>query len=182
MRLASFLSAQTGENMRKISFNDNWECCPVDCQDQKMEINLPFDAMLLDDKKEDCAGGVNIGWIDARDYIFEKNFTAPEEWKEREVIFEFEGVYQTASVYINGTKVESHSYGYTGFYINAGQWIRYGENNTNMCPGYEQQPAQQPLVYRHRDLSAGMALCAPQSVYLYGWNQNNNCRCRKAKD
>ena len=130
MRLASFLSAQTGENMRKISFNDNWECCPVDCQDQKMEINLPFDAMLLDDKKEDCAGGVNIGWIDARDYIFEKNFTAPEEWKEREVIFEFEGVYQTASVYINGTKVESHSYGYTGFYINAGQWIRYGENNT----------------------------------------------------
>lgn len=116
--------------MRKTSFNDSWKCWPADRQDQKIEINLPFDAMLLDDKKENCAGGVNIGWIDARDYIFEKNFIVPEEWKKCEIIFEFEGVYQMASVYINGTKVESHSYGYTGFYVNAGQWIRYGENNT----------------------------------------------------
>ena len=115
--------------MRKTSFNTDWSCYPVGKNGQAVRVDLPFDAMQLDSRSADSPGGVNTGWYDAKDYIYEKTFWAPEEWKDRKIVFEFEGVYRKASIYINGEKAESHHYGYTGFYVYADRFLRFGENN-----------------------------------------------------
>ncbi|HJA65735.1 MAG TPA: DUF4982 domain-containing protein [Candidatus Mediterraneibacter cottocaccae] len=115
--------------MRRTSFNTEWSCYPAGKNGQAIRVELPFDAMQLDSRSADSLGGMNTGWYDAKDYIYEKTFWVPEEWRDRKIVFEFEGVYRKASVYINGEKAESHHYGYTGFYVYADRFLRFGENN-----------------------------------------------------
>ena len=62
-------------------------------------------------------------------YSYEKSFFAPEEWKEQDVVLEFEGIYGTAKVWINGALAAVNRNGYMGFLIDLKPWIRYGEKN-----------------------------------------------------
>ena len=43
----------------------------------------------------------DIGWFEAKDYVYEKTFFVPEDYQDQHVIFEFEGVYHNAKVFIN---------------------------------------------------------------------------------
>lgn len=115
--------------MRKETFNENWICYQTGKKETAFAVSLPHDAMLLDERRQGCAGGVNNGWIDAKDYTYEKSFTAPEEWREEETVFYFEGVYHKATVYLNGEKVCYHDYGYTGFFADVTGKLRYGAEN-----------------------------------------------------
>lgn len=49
-----------------------------------------------------------IGW-------YRKTFTAPANWKGKEVSVEFDGVASNATVYLNGKKLGFHPYAYTSF-------------------------------------------------------------------
>lgn len=116
--------------MIKLPFNEKWTCCQTGKEETAFAVSLPHDAMLLDEKKDGCPGGVNNGWIDAKDYTYQKTFVVPENWKGRETVFYFEGVYHMASVFLNGKKAAFHHYGYTGFYVNATEYLEYGKENT----------------------------------------------------
>lgn len=116
--------------MLKISFHDQWKCYRTGHRESSFDITVPHDAMLLDEKSEDSPAGVNTGWYVAQDYTYEKTFTVPEDWQDEKIIFEFEGVYRKAVVYINGHKAAYHSYGYTGFYVDASGLVQYGQENT----------------------------------------------------
>lgn len=115
--------------MRKEAFNENWICYQTGKKETALAVSLPHDAMLLDERRQGCAGGVNNGWVDAKDYTYEKSFIAPEEWREKETVFYFEGVYRKATVYLNGEKVCYHDYGYTGFFVDVTGKLRYGAEN-----------------------------------------------------
>ena len=82
--------------MIKLSFHENWTCYQKGKRETAFAVSLPHDAMLLDEKKEGSPSGVNNGWIDAKDYIYEKTFSVPKEWKGQEAVFYFEGVYPKA--------------------------------------------------------------------------------------
>ncbi len=114
--------------MRKISFNKNWKCSRKG-ENNFIEVELPHDAMLFDERSEDSIGGTNIGWYDAHDYTYVKEFYVSEEDKEKYMYLEFEGVYHKASVYINGKKATYHDYGYTGFTVELNDYIIYGAKN-----------------------------------------------------
>lgn len=115
--------------MKKLDFNRGWLCYRAGRKEDIKEINIPHDAMLLDSKSETSPGGVNTGWYEADDYIYEKEFFAPESWKHQCIKLEFEGVYHKAAVYINDEKAAYHDYGYTGFYIDISGLLKYGEKN-----------------------------------------------------
>ncbi|EET59999.1 glycosyl hydrolase family 2, sugar binding domain protein [Marvinbryantia formatexigens DSM 14469] len=118
--------------MRKESFNENWICYQTGKREAAFAVSLPHDAMLLDERRQGSAGGVNNGWIDAKDYTYEKVFTASEEWRGQKIILYFEGVYHRATVYLNEEKLCSHNYGYTGFFVDITGKLRYGAENTLM--------------------------------------------------
>ncbi|GAA2302884.1 DUF4982 domain-containing protein [Streptomyces kunmingensis] len=49
-----------------------------------------------------------LGW-------YRKTFTVPRGYAGKRISVEFDGVYMDANVYVNGTLVGNHPYGYTGF-------------------------------------------------------------------
>ena len=114
--------------MIKLEFNDNWIFYKIGQETEKVNITLPHDAMLSEDRIPTSAGGVNIGWFEGNDYIYEKTFLMEGD-SGQEIIFEFEGVYRNAEVYINGEMVSFQPYGYTNFYVKPKN-LKFNEENT----------------------------------------------------
>ena len=115
--------------MEKISLNRDWLCYQAGKREEAFAVEVPHDAMLLDPKSENSPGGVNNGWIDARDYSYERTLNVPEDWKGEKLLLEFEGVYRKATVSVNGEKAAYHDYGYTGFYADITDLVSYGGGN-----------------------------------------------------
>ena len=115
--------------MEKISLNRGWLCYQAGKREEAFDVDVPHDAMLLDPKSENSPGGVNNGWIDARDYSYERKLEIPEGYKGKKLLLEFEGVYRKATVSVNGEKAAYHDYGYTGFYTDITDLVSYGGGN-----------------------------------------------------
>lgn len=115
--------------MEKISLDKDWLCYVTGHRETSFRTDVPHDAMLLDEKSETSAGGVNTGWIEAKDYTYEKQLFVSEQWNGKKLLLEFEGVYRKATVYVNGKKAAYHVYGYTGFYVDITEFVHYGADN-----------------------------------------------------
>ncbi len=62
-----------------------------------------------------------IGW-------YRRTLTVPASWSGKRISVEFEGVYMSASVYINGRDLGMHPYGYTSFFHDLTEHLKPGEN------------------------------------------------------
>jgi beta-galactosidase len=113
----------------KIDFNDNWSYRRLENDEVWKNITIPHDAMIFEKRTELSDGGTNTGWYEGHDYEYVKTFFAPQDMSTKDIIFEFEGVYHNAEVYINGAKAAYRPYGYTNFYVNANDFLKYGEDN-----------------------------------------------------
>ena len=112
--------------MLKLNFNDNWNWRKIGEEEWK-QTTLPHDALIFENRKEGVASGVNLGWYECHDYEYSKTFTVPAEYADKELTFEFEGVYRNAEVYINREKACFRPYGYTNFYVPANEYLKFGE-------------------------------------------------------
>jgi beta-galactosidase len=63
-----------------------------------------------------------VGW-------YRKNFTAPAEWKGKQVSVEFDGVASNATVYLNGHRIGAHPYAYTSFRLDLNGQLHLGSSN-----------------------------------------------------
>ncbi len=115
--------------MEKVSLNQNWNCYKKGQEENSFPVTLPHDAMMLDAKSHSSAGGTNNGWIQAEDYTYTRQLFIPDSYQDKQIFLEFEGVYHNAVVSVNGQKITSHEYGYTGFYVEPGDALRYGMDN-----------------------------------------------------
>lgn len=124
--------------MIRLNFNDNWQVIKGNSDsrtaaflgtEKKQIVHLPYDAMIHEERDPNTANGAQTGFYPGGEYIFQKTFEAPEEWKDKEVILEFEGVYQTALIYVNGALAKKNFYGYSNFYITLNPWLNYGTKN-----------------------------------------------------
>lgn len=64
---------------------------------------------------------VGYGW-------YRKHVEVDSDWTNKIVHLEFEGVFQIAEVFVNGTLAGSHEGGYTGFSIHITSFLRPGDN------------------------------------------------------
>ncbi|MBQ9663126.1 MAG: DUF4982 domain-containing protein [Oscillospiraceae bacterium] len=104
--------------MRKISFNDNWTY-------KGQTITLPHDAMLHEQRDPNAISGSAGAFFPDGEYVYEKTFPRPAA---EHVLFQFEGVYKNAKVYINGKEAGGAAYGYIPFFVNADAYLIDGEN------------------------------------------------------
>jgi len=119
--------------MKRTNWNRSWTFTPGTVPMKRGEsrpVDLPHDFMI--ESKRDPAnltrrdgayypGG--IGW-------YAKKFTAPEEWRDKNVYVEFEGVYMNAEVTLNGNMLGRQNYGYTTFQLCLDPYLKYGGENT----------------------------------------------------
>ncbi len=70
-------------------------------------------------------GGFTIGgtaW-------YRKTFTVPAEQKGKRIIIQFDGVYMNPTTFINGHNLGQHPYGYTSFYYDVTDYVKFGDKN-----------------------------------------------------
>lgn len=92
-------------------------------------IQLPHDAMIHEERIENTPNGAQTGFYPGGQYVYVKEFEVPEYWREKKVKIEFEGVYQTALIYVNGSFAKKNIYGYSNFYVDIDRYLKYGEKN-----------------------------------------------------
>ncbi len=92
-------------------------------------VCLPYDAMIHEAKTPNTKNAHQTGYYPGFQYVYSKTFVAPEDWKNRTVVVEFEGVYMNARVYVNGEYAGGYPNGYTNFYIDLSGFLRFGDNN-----------------------------------------------------
>lgn len=114
--------------MVRQSFNDGWSFGRAGAGRQK--VTLPHDAMLRERRTADAPSGSAGAYFHGGVYIYEKEFEAPKEWESQHVLFQFEGVYRNAKVFLNGKEAGGAVYGYIPFYVCADGLLQYGAVNT----------------------------------------------------
>lgn len=92
-------------------------------------VTLPHDA--LRDLPRDPASpqGVTSGYFPGGVFEYVRDLDVPEEWCERTVLLEFEGVYRDAVVFVNGDRAAHEASGYAAFTVRLDAYLRFGRTN-----------------------------------------------------
>lgn len=77
----------------------------------------------------DAISQVNGGFTTGGTGWYRKTFTIPDGLKGKQFIIMFEGVYMNADVWINGAFLGTHPYGYTSFWFDLTNKIKFDEKN-----------------------------------------------------
>ncbi len=122
--------------MNKINFNDNWEYTTVDVEFNKdfarnmtlfSAVTLPHDYSVENPFDKTNPSGNRGGYLPTTTLWYRKYFEVSKvECGSYFVLFD--GVYNNATVYINGIEVTHNEYGYLGFCVDIRQQITDGVN------------------------------------------------------
>jgi beta-galactosidase/beta-glucuronidase len=92
-------------------------------------VRLPHDAVRDLPRSVDSDQGVHTGYVPGGVFEYAKTFDVPDDWREKTVRLEFEGVYRDAVVFLNGDAVVHETNGYNAFEAVLDPYLRYGEQN-----------------------------------------------------
>ena len=126
--------------MKSILFHDGWTCRHLNEPETGIAVSIPDDAMLREKRSDHALGGLNVGWFEGYDYLYEKRFFLSEAEARRHHVLEFEGIYRCAEVWINGKKAGFRPYGYTNFYVECDEFLTAGENRVEVIARNADQP------------------------------------------
>lgn len=123
--------------MIKVKFNDNWiynkgsglQLSDMMKMGDGTPVNLPHDAVINEPHDLDGPNKYKTGYYPSFNCNYAKTFFVPAEDKGKTVVFEFEGVYMNCSVFINNSFAGKNANGYSGFCIDASDYLNYGKNN-----------------------------------------------------
>lgn len=167
--------------MKRSNFNDGWRVRtgisnPFDALfaggvAQGEPVTLPQDAMILEPRDAHSESQNQAGYYPAKTYTYTKAFEAPEAWRGLTTLVEFEGVMAQAMVYLNNDFLACHKYGYSGFFVDLTDALRYGQENTLKVIAVNREQASRWYpgsgIYRDVNLwQGGRARFAPEGVRL----------------
>lgn len=115
--------------MKKVRIQQDWLFWKDGKEQEKRRVDLPHDAMLLEERDPELEGGSGSGYFPGGKYYYEKRLFGEKAYEDQAVILEFEGVYMNAAVWFNGEKAGGWVYGYTNFFVDLTGKIRIGEEN-----------------------------------------------------
>lgn len=121
---------------RTENFNDNWKFYLGDAGSAETpsfddsawkQVTLPHDYSIdqaynrtLDGESGYLPGGT--GW-------YRKSFVVDQKLQGKRLSIDFGGVYMNATVYLNGTQLGTHPYGYTPFSFDITDYVKFGQEN-----------------------------------------------------
>ena len=77
----------------------------------------------------DAISQVNGGFTIGGTGWYRKSFTVPNEQKNKRILIQFDGVYMNAELWLNGQWIGSHPYGYTSFWLDLTDKVKFGTSN-----------------------------------------------------
>lgn len=111
-------------NRAVISLNPDWQFCRGDewLQEKAKTVCLPHSVDLTPAVSSGCRNYQGV-------CLYRKNLFVPKEYREKKVLFEFEGAMGECLLFINQKQVAAHYCGYTPFVIDVGQHLNFGTDN-----------------------------------------------------
>ena len=85
------------------------------------DTQSPFDS--------NAVGQVSTGFTVGGTGWYRKAFTVPAEQKNKRIIIQFDGVYMNSEIWLNDQWVGKHPYGYTSFWFDITDKIKFGGQN-----------------------------------------------------
>ncbi len=132
------------QNAGTVLFDDNWsffrggvlgaESPDFDASNWR-KVDLPHDWSIEDlpgtssPFNKAAISQVGGGFTTGGTGWYRKTFTIPAAQKGKRIIIQFDGVYMNATVYINGKNLGTHPYGYTGFWFDITDKVKFGDKN-----------------------------------------------------
>ncbi len=130
-----FLNNYNGTK-RTENFNNNWKFYLGDADSAQTpsfddsawkQVTLPHDYSIdqaynrtMDGESGYLPGGT--GW-------YRKSFILDNKLKQKRISIDFGGVYMNATIYVNGTQLGTHPYGYTPFSFDITDYVKFGQEN-----------------------------------------------------
>lgn len=132
-------------------------------------VNLPHDWSIEGRPEKSNPTGSGGGFFPTGVGWYRKSFSAPAEWRGKRVSIEFDGVYRNSTVYLNGHKLGTHPYGYTGFIYDLTANLNFtGPNLLAVRVDNSEQPNSRWYsgsgIYRH----VRLVVTAPTHVAHWG--------------
>lgn len=98
-------------------------------------LDLPHDWSIEDAPgtaspfNRDAIGQVSAGFTIGGTGWYRKTWVVPEADKNKRIVIQFDGIYMNAEVWINGQSLRSHAYGYTSFWYDITDRVKFGSPN-----------------------------------------------------
>jgi beta-galactosidase len=125
-------------DVRSRSFNNGWRFALVNSADttdptggyadagsaryndsgwRKLDVPHDWSIELPVTNATGAGTDAGSGWAPGGLGWYRKTFTLPRSMTGKRISLEFDGVYEDSVIYVNGSQVASHPYGYTGFSV-----------------------------------------------------------------
>lgn len=118
-------------------------------------VSVPHDYSIEQEYTQ--SGEAESGYLLGGTGWYRKHFTLTEDMKDKEIRLDFGGVYMNATVWVNGTQVGTHPYGYTPFSFDITEHVKVGEENVITVKVDHQTPSSRWYsgsgIYRSVDLT-----------------------------
>ena len=121
-------------------FNSQWTFYRKNQEDKKIIVDLPYDAMLREERDVSFPGGDKIAFFKGEDYVYEKVLPLSKEDLEKVIYLRFEGIYHDPLIEINGVEAYKRNYGYTDFIFDATPFLKEGDNLIKVYATNSDQP------------------------------------------
>lgn len=93
------------------------------------EVTIPHDAVLQSPRRSDPTLTAT-GYFPGGSWEYSTVLHAPDHWRQSRVALEFEAVYRSASVFVNGERAGGWKSGYSTFSVSLDPFLRFGAENT----------------------------------------------------
>lgn len=115
-----FVSKSAGESIVEAMKGENTK---------KKAVHLPYDSMIQEQRDPNTKNAGQTGYYPSGIYYYTKTFFAPEEWKDKKVVLEFEGVQGITQVFVNEDFVGKQYNGYSSLYLTLNDFLIFGQEN-----------------------------------------------------
>ncbi|RPI41465.1 MAG: hypothetical protein EHM46_06400, partial [Bacteroidetes bacterium] len=99
-------------------------------------VDLPHDWSIVDIPGTEspldplAPGGISTGYFTGGTGWYRNTFDLPSDLEGKRISILFEGVYMDATVWVNGSEVGNHPYGYTSFWYDITDLLTFGDSNS----------------------------------------------------
>lgn len=114
--------------MKKTNFNSDWIFYDYQTEVEKA-VTLPHDATIGTDRDPNIRNGWLCGYFYGGKYRYTKKLFVPNQYADKTLYLEFEGVYRNSKVFVNDKLAHELVNGYIGFNLCLDEHLVYGEEN-----------------------------------------------------
>ena len=133
------ISVTNGSSKRGNNFNEGWKFylgTSSTAQNPSFDdsgwksVTLPYDFSIS--QGFTTSGEAESGFLPGGTGWYRKSFTMPDSDAGKTVLLNFDGVYSDAYVYVNGTLVGEHHYGYSSFAFDISEYLTCDGSTENV--------------------------------------------------